>query len=805
MSKRKPKDKQEEIDIYELYGQNISESPLGDYAKEIMLKYGINVSVFRACCAILDGLTPVKRRMLYTFYKAGATNDKRRVKANELLGPVQALHPHGELSINKTFSNEIKPWETNAPLFDTWGNTGSLTGEGCAATRYLETRLSKFAMECFFDDFDEDITEMVKSNTRRMTEPVYIPSKYPYFLLSTNTGIAWGNSISIPPFNLEEVFRLTQQLLKNPNMTNVYLYPDSPRGYDIIQSDNIVDICMGGKGTLKIQAVIKYGEEDGVKYLSVKGFPEETYMDNIMAEIGKLIKNKELPGVKTLADVSSLSNVEFRVILQNDVDPDYVTDMLYKKTRLRSFVSIDMNFAGRTKMQPMGMKDALLFWIENRIDTKQKFLLAKLSKHKERMHTLEVLIELLSPKHSDKVVEIVRQSSSSEECIAALMNEFGITSLQASIIDGFSINGLRKDNQARFIEELKKLEKEVEKVEEAVTSREKIKDIIWQELEEGIAKFGKPRACNVISSDALESPVHKYSVVVTKKYIKKMSVNTTVVGQIDSDDEVVGMWNDVPETATLRIFDSVGRCYAIGLDKISPTDAVSKGIPLSTFNVVGTPVRGFFDDKIKDFSEYSVVFFTKNGLIKRTNLEQYTRSRISLQSISLNKDDTVCFVTIINNNDYEGMEEHYPLIYTTNGNAISVNMVNVEMTDRLTKGTRYLAVSEEDAIQGICEVESGGSVLVITSKGYAKICETDDIFKTTKRRADMIKITTLNEGDSVFRIIPVTDKMKKIVCYLQSGEKVEVHIKDINTTTRISKGSKTIPVKRGDAIVRLKF
>ena len=188
MCAKKKNAESDEISL-ELYNQNITESDAGEYIKEAVLRYGVNVSVFRACSAILDGLTPVKRRMLYTLYKQGAFNDRRRVKANELLGPVQALHPHGELSINKSFTNEIKSWETNAPLFDTHGNCGSLTGQPAAAVRYLETRLSKFAMKCFFEEFDPDITDMVESNTRRTKEPVTIPSKYPYFLLSLNTGI----------------------------------------------------------------------------------------------------------------------------------------------------------------------------------------------------------------------------------------------------------------------------------------------------------------------------------------------------------------------------------------------------------------------------------------------------------------------------------------------------------------------------------------------------------------------------------------------------------------------------------------
>lgn len=795
----------EEVSL-DIYNKNITESDAGEYIKEVVMRYGINVSVFRACSAILDGLTPVKRRMLYTFYKAGAYNDKRRVKANELLGPVQALHPHGELSINKSFTNEIKSWENNAPLFDTHGNCGSLTGQPAAAVRYLETRLSKFTMKCFFDDFDPDITDMVESNTRRTKEPVTIPAKYPYFLLSLNTGIGWGNSMSIPPFNLTEVLRLTQALLRNPQMTNVYLYPDSPRGYSIIENDDIGQICDTGRGTLKIQAQMKYHEtEDGKRYISVKGFPEQTYMDNIMKQIVQLTRTKKITGISTLRDNTSLDNVEFWVMLTPDADPEFVMDVLYKKTSLRSHILIDMNFAGRTNMQPLGLKPALLFWIDNRIDVKQKFLIKKLSRTKERIHTVEGIIDALSPNKVERTVEIIKNATDDADSINKLVAEYGLTTYQASIINDTKLSRINKNSQQKFIEEREVLLKEVKNLESYVTSREKIKDIIYEELEEGIKLFGKPRQCSIIGSEVLETPTHRYSVVVTKKYIKKMSVNATTIGQLDSSDEVIGIWRDVPETATLRLIDDIGKCYCIGIDKINPSDAVSKGTTLNTFGVIGVPVKGFFDDKIDNFEDYSLVLFTTNGFIKRTSLDQYSKSRMSLQAINLNKGDKICYMSIIRNDMSDNSVTDFPLIYTANGQGIAIKLGDIQMTDRMTKGLRHLALDDGDVVQGICEPEDNGKVIVITTKGMAKICAVDDIFKTTKRKASMIRITALGAGDTVYKIIPVTEDINKITYYMQSGEHGSIQLSDIKETTRVSKGLKTIPVKRGDSIIRLKY
>ena len=286
--------KKEEID-YSIYNQNIERCDTGEYLKDIVTKYGINVSVFRACSMIIDGLTPGQRRRLYTFYIKGAFPDKPYVKVDDLLGPVAGLHPHGKQSIEKTFINDIKSWESNVLLYDTSGNTGSLIGGKigrASATRYLSSRLSKYAMKCFFDEFDPAICEMVPSATRQQLEPVVIPSRYPHFWLSLSTGIAWGNAISVPPFNLIEVFKLTEALIKNPKMEGVYLYPDSPRGYDIIENDDILSICESGNGTLKIQARMDYCEENGMRYIDVSGFPDQTDLDKIMTQINKMILDK---------------------------------------------------------------------------------------------------------------------------------------------------------------------------------------------------------------------------------------------------------------------------------------------------------------------------------------------------------------------------------------------------------------------------------------------------------------------------------------------------------------------------------
>lgn len=788
---------------YDRYDQNIEDCDMGPYIKEIVTRYGVNVSVFRACSSVLDGLVPGKRRMLYTFYLRGKTDQSDYAKASSLLGPVADLHPHGDLSITKTFTNEIKEWETNAPLIDCWGNSGSVTGSTCAAVRYLEARLSTYAMKCFFEEFDDSIIDMVESNTRSMLEPVVLPSRYPNFLVSSVMGIGWGNAISIVPFNLKESFELTIALIKNPDLTDVWLYPDSPRGYDIIETSDIVDICNTGKGSLTIQARMVYHEEGNERYIEVFGFPEKTLMDNIMEKITKMILEKKIQGIATLRDQSDIGDARFHIVLKPEGDPGYIIDFLYRKTPLRSHADINFNFAGRTSMQHMGLKDSLLFWISFRIDMKQRYYNKRLSKIMKRIHEIEGILYALEPERRMKTIKIVSESKNQEECTKTLMETYGLTSYQADYLADMKVRTMMQDKQQKLLEEIDNLRNEHIEIEEIVRSEDKIREKMIEELREGIKLFGKPRACQIVKPDVLESPKHYFTIVITKKVVKKLSANVQKAGLMDPDDDVIGMHREVSDDRKLYIIDNLGKCYSISLTKIPPVDAVTKGTDLKELvGLKGIPIKTFIGTNDKDVLNELVMFmFTQTGIIKASLLSQYVTNRTESSGIILNEGDALCFASIQNINT-----EGYVLIYTNDGMALSMDLNNIPLTERMTKGSNFLKMEDSQYVQGVSEVTSN-RLLVVTNKGYCKICGYDEILQTSKRRAAMTRITGLNEDDSVFcvKFLPTTEEFTKCTCLLKSGEKIEVSMNDIPKTTRVSKGTKLIPVRRGDSIIKLKL
>ena len=817
---------------YESFEVNIQDVTIDEYIQAAVLRYGCNVSIFRISPAFKDGLTPVKRRILFAMYKAGATYNGPRQKAAHLLGLVSAYHPHGNMSIEKAFVNEIKEYETNAVLFDTHGNCGSATGQGAAAIRYLDTKLSRFATMCFFhkDDYYEDLLDMTETYTRYMKEPVTLPSRYPYMLLSNITGVGWGNAFSSVPFNLTEVFQLTQALIKNPNMTNVYLYPDSPRGYDIFESDDIVNLCDEGKGTLKIQARIEYGEEiiqtkksskskeeddedkkskgKLIRYLTVTGLPEQTVMDAITQKISTMILNKDITGISTWEDKCYLNDdgsehIEFRLILTPDADPNIIKDMLYRKTQLRHYLSLNLNFAARTSMKHLGVKECLLMWISNRISYKSKAIAKKAYKLKERMHVLEGIIEILSPGNLDTTIGIIRHAEDTEDATMKLVERYGVTSYQARCVATIRLSDLTRKAKDNYQKEMDELKIQIAELNNIIGNTDKIKEIICEELEEGIKLFGRPRACRVISAEMLKPVEFKYNIVVTKKYIKKMSVNAKSVGTLASDDEVVRTFTDVSESTPVFIIDDLGKTYCINLSKIKPTEPTARGNDLSNVaGLKGIPVAAFCgkSDLIENNPDISIVMFTESGIIKQSYLKNYITNRKELQGITLNKDDKVCHVMIYDHHDYK--DEPYVLIYTEQGLGIAIDLQSIPYTERVSKGGNYLKLENGDIVKGVSDITED-RLFVVTSKGYGKICEMDDIFKTSKRRAAMIKLTGLSDDDKVLKIMPHTDG-GKYVFVLQSGERIEVNKNDIITTTRVSKGKKMVPVKKGDSIIKIR-
>lgn len=793
----------------EMYNQNIEDIDAGEYTRDKVIIYGTNVSVARSCPMLYDGLVPVNRKILWFMYHdQKLLPDKRYKKATEFLPATTKYHPHGDQSITTAFENITKTWENNVLYIDMDGNEGSVAGDDAAATRYLDARLSMYAYKCFFEDFDASVIDMQENYLRSDMIPVVLPAKYPNFLLNLTIGIAWGNSFVKVPFNLTEAFTLTQALLENPEMTGVYLFPDSPRGYDIIDDGVIRDVCAAGAGTVRIRARLTYHEEGN--YILCSGFPEKTTMDNIIKAIGQRERSNPL-GIKDISDKSNLETTEFWIILKKGADPDYVINELYNDSSigLRSYAQILLNYADRTKMMSASgtipLKEAILTWIDWEVDLKHRQTAKKLLKLKEDKHRLEALIRLEDQRAIDGVFEIIKTSETDDEIIKRLMETFGFTSYQADLLSNMKAKQQKRGSIREYKKSYAEMDKKIKETEEILSSNKKIKQIIWDDLEEAKKLFGKPRACRIIKPEATESPIFHYRVVITRKYVKRLPLSGVGAGFLEPDDDVVGYYHDITSADYVHVGSSIGEWCYLPIDKIPASDPASKGASLK--DLVGMDGEAITSIKtcvqsMKDNPEnYRLYCFTKKGLIKATPLNEFIVTRTKIGAISLNDGDSVVFMGVLINSDNER------LVYTKSGNGIILKLSMTPSTGRLTKGQRVLKLVDGDEIAGICKSRGVKAVCIITKKGFAKISTLDDAFTATRKRQTMSELTRFNDGDELFKVLPMTDSLydSTLVFQMQSGDKTEVKVSDIKELTRHAKCTKVAPVRRGDSIIRIRI
>lgn len=807
---KKKQSKPEIVETQEMYDQNIEIVDAGSYTKDQVVIYGTNVSVARGCPMLWDGLIPVVRKFLwYMYHDKKLLPDKRSQKALEFLPATAKYHPHGDQSITTAFENVTKSWENSVMYIEMDGNEGSVAGDDAAAPRYLDAKLSQYSYKCFFEEFDDTIIEMQPNYLRSDVEPVVFPARYPNFLLNLTTGIAWGNSFVKVPFNLIEAFTLTQDLLENPNMTRVYLFPDSPRGYDVIDDGIIKDVCEVGSGTVRIRARLTYHPEGN--YILCNGFPERTTMDSIIRAIGEREHRNPL-GIKDISDKSNLENTEFWIMLRKGVDPDYVIHELYNdnKIGLCSYAQILLNFADRTRMLSdsgaLPLKDAILKWIDWRIDIKHRTIAKKLRKLREEKHRLEALVQLRDQKKIDGVFKIIKTSETDEEIIDRLMRAYGFTSYQADLISNMKAKNQKRSSIAEYVKKYNEIDDKIKETEDLLVSRDKIKQLIWDELEEGKKLFGRPRSCRIIKPESTETPVFHYRLVVTKKYIKRLPINGVGTGFIEPDDDTVQYFHDITSKDYIHIGTDNGFWCYVPIDSVPSCDPSSKGKPIVELikPEVGNAVVAVKTSipSIKEHPEkYRLYCFTTKGLIKATPLSEFNVTRKQSGAITLNEGDKICFMGVISDNDNER------LVYTKKGLGIILKLSNAPSTGRLTKGQRVMKLDPDDEVVGVCTSKGVKNVLVVTKKGFAKIVELDDAFIATKKRQNLLALTRFNDGDELFMIHPIGKDFYqyKLVFYMQSGDKTEIETDSIKVASRNSKCFKVAPVRKGDSIIRLKL
>lgn len=812
---------------------NLIDEDIASFDKDAMIFFSQNVNLLRHLPRLSDSLKPVERRGLCALYETGTLPDKKQKKSSRIVAETMLSHPHSDASIYGTLAGMAQPWKNPIPLVEGIGNYGNDEHpSGYAHMRYTEMRMSKYAFDCFFKDYDSDCIETVFNTAKDAMEPLSLPSRYPNILVNGGFGIATGNSFCIPTYNVADIVKLTKKLLKNPDYSDIYILPDLPTGCDIVDNGSLREISDTGSGTLKMRSVITIEENPkrpNVWILRVHNLPWMTDIDAINAALSKLTKDGTLP-IKDIEDHSyaiktpnpnggtmTRKKIKYDIIVNKAHDPNQIKNKLYKLTQLEKTISVNFKVVeDALEIGKLNMRDLILTWIDTRREYKRRLLNKKISKAYARLSLLEILIHITSKDNLEKTIKIIKNNTEAEAVNALLRNkEIKINSYQAEKIVDMKLRAFTKDAHQRYKEEYNKLKSDIKEYVSMTKSSKRIDEEIEMELD-GLLKYGSPRRSKIVSeNNNVEIPNTDHFIAISKLgMIKKLPYNEQMI--IKKKTPSLGAFKnqDYPihglklnNHDSIMLLDNFGRYSCIPVHEIESTEPSQYGSTIyDTAKLNGEIVTAsaFFTSDLQDaineklHMNVSIVTLTKNGYLKKTPIEEFTKSRNqkNIKVMRLRADDELISGLIILDNDKKGANL---LIYTEKGNFAYISSENVANQSKDSSGLLSISLEPDDACKGICIIgDIDEYLLVVTDKGNMKKCELDYLGAPGKRKASSY-LATLEPTDKIRFVDSITEKSKITVCTRTSYQ--VFNSDEIPTKARKAKCVKMVPVPLGNNII----
>lgn len=774
---------------------------IGEECTTYAATYGANVNVARATPDERDGHKPVHRRILYALFNdLNALPSGKHLKVMAIVGAVAAkYHPHGEATV--ALVAMAQPWVYNYPLIDGDGNFGNEFGHDNGQTRYIKAKLSRFAYDCYFAEYDKSILDMVDCADGVSVMPEYLPSKYPMLLVNGSYGIGWAKMTSIPPHNLKEVFAATMKLMLEPD-TDIVLYPDSPTGCDIVGLEKFEDISMNGTGSFKFRANIEIEEKKirdrTEQVICVKTMPYGITGDKIEDKIKELAKDNKLPFVKDVLKATiknkkdNTVTINLDIVLRRGYNPHKCLEKLLTCTPLENSYVVQMNtIRGVTTENLHSYKSLLTSWIKHRRDIKSRIINHKITEIKTRLMVLDGLIAMLSnPKYGKLMEEMRIKCDSRNSTIEFLINYFKISDLQAEEIAKMSMYNLNVKSLEKF--EAEKIEKESDVIllESIRRNPKEIDNIIMAELAEGAKKYGRPRQSKVITTEEAQSIIpestHKI-IVMCNGIIKKIDENQSIGKITTKDTDVVAILDNIPNNEYFNIFTDDGYMTKVQVANIPDSTKDSIGIDMTETLQLGRDSKIIYASTLKEDYKY-IVFNTSKGLIKKTERSLYESSKVSkLMAILLNEGDKITNIMEINDNKHI-------MLYTRYGKCLSMNINEISTTGRMTKGV--MSMNLEDDNDYVTEMlilsDEFKYLTVVTERGYMKKCELYTL-PISGRNGNVYPIATTTKDNRIFKVILSNDN--DVINVVTTEEKYEVNVNSVNELTRLSKCERLKDVK----------
>ena len=775
------------------------------------VNYAMSVIVARALPDARDGLKPVQRRILYALIELNNGPDKPHRKCARIVGDTMGkYHPHGDSSIYGALVNLAQDWSTRYPLVDGHGNFGSVDGDGAAAMRYTEARLSKVSME-MLSDINKDTVDFTPNFDETEKEPTVLPSRFPNLLVNGTSGIAVGMATNIPPHNMREVINAVVRIIDNKveekettidELMTIVKGPDFPTGATILGTRGINEAYRTGRGKIKVRAVTDIEPmANGKNRIVVTELPYMVNKARLIEKIADLVKEKKIDGITELRDESDRSGMRVCIELRRDVNPNVILNQLYKHTQLQDTFGVIMLALVDNEPKVLNLYDALSVYLRHQEDVVTRRTKYDLNKAEERAHILKGLLIALD--HIDEVIKIIRAAKNVAEAKAQLMENFGLDDAQAQAIVDMRLRALTGLERERLEQEYADLMKKIEEFKLILSDEKVLLGVIKEEISFIRDKYGDDRRTSIgIDMDDFTDedliPDENTVVAITHLgYIKRMTVDN-FKAQHRGGKGIKGMQTieedyieDMFMTTThhyIMFLTNKGRAYRIKAYEIPEASRTARGTAIINLLQLQPGEKVTAGIALKEFDDERYLFLaTKSGIVKKTKIKNFANIRkTGIQAINLKDDDVLIGAKATNN-------QKDILLITKHGMSIRFNEQDVRATGRSSMGVIGMTLTEGDEVVSMQLTSQGEYVLVASEFGYGKLTDVNE-FSAQRRGGKGVKCYKIIEktGDVVgAKILSLENEMMIIT---NEGIIIRMLVSDISIVGRNTSGVKLINI-----------
>ena len=813
----KEKDKRMDENIFD----RINEVDLKKTMEDSYIDYAMSVIASRALPDVRDGLKPVQRRILYAMKELSNTPDKPHRKCARIVGDTMGkYHPHGDSSIYGALVNLAQSWSTRYMLVDGHGNFGSVDGDGAAAMRYTEARLSKISVE-MLSDIEKDTVDFTPNFDETEKEPTVLPSRYPNLLVNGASGIAVGMATNIPPHNLTEVIDAVNKIIDNKvledrdteidEILQIVKGPDFPTGAHILGRAGIEEAYRTGRGKIIVRAVTDIEPmANGKNRIVVTELPYLVNKARLIEYIADMVKNKRIDGITELRDESNRSGMRICIELRRDVNPNIILKKLYKHTQLQT--TFGTNMLGLVNNEPvvMNLKQMLGFYLEHQENVVRRRSQYELNKAEERAHILKGLLMALD--YIDEVISIIRGSKTTAEAKEKLIERFSLDDVQAQAIVDMRLRALTGLEREKLQGEYDSLQERIKELKEILADVKKLLGVIKEEINVIRDKYGDERRSQIVADDSditnddLIPDENTVIAMTNMGYIKRMTTDN-FKSQNRGGKGIKGMQTieedfieDLLMTTThhyILFFTNKGRVYRLKAYQIPEASRTARGTAMVNLLQLQPEEQVTAVINIRKEKTDGYLFMaTKRGIVKKTALSEYANIRkTGLQAINLREDDDLIEVKLTNN-------ENDVFLITKNGMCIRFNEKDVRPTGRASMGVIGMTIDDTDEIVAMQLDDQGEQLLIVSENGLGKRTEIKE-FTTQHRGGKGVKCYKIVEKTGLVIGAKSVNDNNEIMLITKAGIIIRMAVESISILGRITSGVKLMNVDGDNVIAKI--